>query len=188
MINEVIGVSQEWAVIRKPLKFDSFNDVSWLIDVQWFSLHVTHCFAIEHILVQAVFESAIEQCACVRVCVCTRVFFFHFSWLAFLRRACLVTMSVHLRQQAYLKCFKRLLSVLFVITRWTTFSGTCTQAGRGHTHRPGHLLTRTPQVACKPLLCMLSHTQRKRNAWGKKNKGRLPVQHMTKIENIQSFF
>lgn len=68
-------------------------------------------------------------------------------------------MSVHLSQRAYLKCFKRLLSVLFVITGWTTFSGTYTladtQAGCGHTH----LLTRTPKSACKSLymhVCMLS--------------------------------
>lgn len=32
------------------LMFDSFNDVSWWIGVQSFSLHVTYCFAIEHIL------------------------------------------------------------------------------------------------------------------------------------------
>lgn len=136
-------VSQEWAVIREPLMFDSFNDVSWWIDVQSFLLHVTHCFAIEHI------RFCYCEWHCLSACVCVCVFP-HFSWLSFLfLTPCLMTMSVHLNQCAYLKCFKRLLSVLFIIR--TTFTGTYTlantQAGCGHTH----LLT-------PKLECFLSHT------------------------------
>ena len=100
-----LSVSREWAVIREPLMCDTFNEVSWWIDVQPF------CSACDTLLCCwthsfFVIVKCICACVCVWVCLCISHIFldFHSSWL--------VTMSVSLKQLLSLRVVKRLLSRL----------------------------------------------------------------------------
>ncbi len=135
-------------------------------------------------------------------CMCV---FPHFSWLSFQRLACLVTMSVHLSRRPYLKCFKRLLSVLIVIMGWTTSSGTYTLRLAVDTHicsptHPNLYVNHCTYMCACSLFLSLTHTNthihKSTYIWRsmrktkyqktcfKKNVCYLIMQHMTKMKKI----
>ncbi len=132
------------------------------------------------------------------VCVCV---FPHFSW----RLACLVTMSVHLSRRPYLKCFKRLLSVLIVIMGWTTSSGTYTLRLAVDTHicsptHPNLYVNHCTYMCACSLFLSLTHTnthiRKSTYIWRSMRKTKyhktcflknvcyLIMQHMTKMKKI----